>query len=471
MSKSVAVIQGQSLATPSVYKRKNRHYIRLRVVGQSQEYLTLSTGIDSPSVAMKRREEITKTLRLFALDNPDATLEELKEHLRDYAAQWLAQPVTNDMERSEFIDQLGEASYNLRCAIASLSMSPAQHKAIEEILRVNKMAQERLHGVSTLLSKYVEPDEPELSPVAKGVAEALSVTFAELAEDMMKEKRLTLRPSSIKDLESCLRTIQKYLPVESGVPMTRLEWVTIRDEMFAAKLTPATVNKLLTKAKMTIDYGLMNGKLTGRNPIERLKVAQDDSTRRAFKADELAKLVETLGNIKRPNHHYLGLLGVATGVRIGELVQVYPRDVREVEGMLCLSINTENGKSLKNKNSVRDVPLVGFKGFSVQEFYEWTKTLPQDKTIIGMSRDTASKTFNEGILRTALSDTENLSYHSLRHSMATFCRSAGVSETDAGAVLGHKPQSITFGLYGGAGRALEAMQTAITKALTKAGLL
>lgn len=470
MSKQVTIIDGKRLAVPSVYKRKNRHYLRLRIVGQSQEFLTLSTGTDSASMALNRRNDIEKVLRLYGLDNPEATLEELTEHLRDYAAQWLGQPVHNDAERNEFIDQLGDASYRLRMAVASESLSPTVHKAIAEILRVNRMAQERLNGVSVALAQFVE-ETPEI-PVASsgGALSAASVSFADLSDDMMREKRLTLRPSSIKDLESCLRTIQKFLPMDS-IPMNRLDWVAIRDEMMAAKLSNATINKLLTKAKMVLDYGLLNGKLSGMNPVSRLKVAQDDSTRRAFKADELAKLVETLGNIQRPNHHYLGLLGVATGVRIGELVQVYPRDIREVEGMLCLSINTENGKSLKNKNSVRDVPLVDFKGFSVQEFHEWTKTLPQDKPIIGMSRDTASKTFNEGILRTALSDTENLSYHSLRHSMATFCRSAGVSETDAGAVLGHKPQSITFGLYGGAGRALEAMQTAITKALTKAGLL
>lgn len=472
-SKSVTVIEGQPVALPSVYKRKNRHYLRLRVVGQSQEFLTLSTGTDSASVAMSRRLEIERMLRHYGLDNPNATFEELKENLRDYAAQWLSQPVSSVGERNEFIDQLSEASYRLRLAVATDNLSPATHKAITEMLRLNKMAQERLKGNSEALANFVEPNEPMASSVVMETvkAQAAGATFAELVEDLLKEKRLTLKPTSLKDLESCLRSIQKFVPVESGVPMGRLDWVQIRDEMLASGIAKATLNKWLTKAKMVIDYGLLNGRLNGLNPINRLKVTQDDSSRRAFTAEELAQLRDTVINISRPNHRYLALLGMATGSRIGELVQVTPKDIREVEGFLCLSINVENGKTTKNKNSVRDIPLVDFEGFSVAEFHEWVKSLPADKPIIGMSRDTASKKFNEDILKTALTDTEGLSYHALRHSMATFCRSAGVNETDAGAVLGHKPQSITFGLYGSAGRALEAIQTAITKALTKAHLI
>ena len=65
----------------------------------------------------------------------------------------------------------------------------------------------------------------------------------------------------------------------------------------------------------------------------------------------------------------------------------------------------------------------------------------------------------------ALSDTENVTFHSLRHSMASNLKAAGVNLIDAQGVLGHSSQSITFDLYG-KGHAVSRLADAL-----KAGLL
>lgn len=46
-----------------------------------------------------------------------------------------------------------------------------------------------------------------------------------------------------------------------------------------------------------------------------------------------------------------------TGMRIGEVIQLRPEDYREVDGVPCISVNTENGKTLKTSSSVRDIPI------------------------------------------------------------------------------------------------------------------
>ncbi|MGC0876833.1 hypothetical protein WKG84_04860 [Pantoea agglomerans] len=81
-----------------------------------------------------------------------------------------------------------------------------------------------------------------------------------------------------------------------------------------------------------------------------------------------------------------------------------------------------------------------------------------------MSRDIASKWFNEKVLPNALPDHDkSLVLHSLRHTMATMMKQAGVAESIAGDVLSHTSQSITFGLYGKA-KSVTLMADALNQA-------
>lgn len=105
-------------------------------------------------------------------------------------------------------------------------------------------------------------------------------------------------------------------------------------------------------------------------------------------------------------------------------------------------------------------------GFNLQEFREFVKALlSDDSLVIGMSRDIASKWFNETVLPKSLPErTGDLVLHSLRHTLATLFKQVGVPESVAGDVLGHTGQGITFDLYGKA-KAVDQMAAALALAL------
>jgi len=46
-----------------------------------------------------------------------------------------------------------------------------------------------------------------------------------------------------------------------------------------------------------------------------------------------------------------------TGMRIGEAIQLRPQDYREIDGVKVISINDEDGKSVKNASSIRNIPI------------------------------------------------------------------------------------------------------------------
>ncbi|MBD1241632.1 tyrosine-type recombinase/integrase, partial [Klebsiella pneumoniae] len=108
------------------------------------------------------------------------------------------------------------------------------------------------------------------------------------------------------------------------------------------------------------------------------------------------------------------------------------------------------GKSVKNKHSVRLVPLTdGACGFDLKSFLSWVDTQPADgSALFGMTPSAYSSWFNSRVLTAALPDATDVSLHSLRHWLATRMKERGVNLVDAQGILGHSSQSITYDLYG-----------------------
>lgn len=464
--------KGATLAVPYMYRRDSgRYYYRLRPTGSLCTTASVSLGTTERTIAMKRYNHLSATMKAFMLDNDNATFEELRAHLKSIAASFL-----NDKAESYWsgveVDHLSDAKSDLREIAATQSLNNNQHRVIIEALNVLSMVSDRVNkGDAKALLDYVESTQPDSTGATSEASEALSVapvvapkavTFESLFEDLMIEKRLTLKPASLRDLESTLRTVSKFITAEGGDLLSRPMWLSVRDAMIDSGLAHSTINKAMTKAKMLLDYALMNDRLTGRNPIERMKLTDAESKRKAFSEAQLVSLMEGLDNVANANQRYLVYLGLITGARIGELTQLTPEDIKCVEGHWCIDINEDNGKTVKNKASCRVVPLTdGAYGFNLKEFLEFTASRPKGSPLLGMQRDTASKWFNETYKIATVGHCENVTFHSLRHSMASTLKAAGVALTDAQGILGHSSQSITFDLYGrghAIGRLAEALR-------------
>lgn len=436
-----------------------------------------------------RKRELEATTKAFMLDQPQATPEELREHLRTMAEGLLTEP-TDDYWNGPVVAHLHDAMTDLRTIAATQRLSPAQQAHIVEALGVVAAGMRRVdHGDATGLLEAIGHEdlteaarsEPKVSLIEEGdihhhipptLSEpksepkaAPSVSFKELSEDLLAERRVAIKPSTLKSLASSLSVTERLLPAGMDL-MSRQAWLSVRDSMLAA-YAPLTVNKLLTNAKTVFEYALMNGKVTGRNPLEKLKVASAKSTRRAFTEGELIVVAEAVSKATTEEQRYAGGLALVTGARAAEVATLTPEDVLEVDGMLCISINEEGDhKSLKNSYSKRLVPLVSGHGFDAESFAEWAKGRPAGVSMFNMTGDTMSKWFNARLLpKTTLRDTKGVCLHSLRHSMGTSLRQAGVPLADAQALLGHSSQSITYDLYGAGAADTSAMLRRLRDAL------
>ena len=485
------------VAKPQLVRRANGRYtIRFRLKGQTTPFLSVSTRSTDRRVATMRQRELAATAKAFMLDRPEVSLQELTEHLRSMAEQFLtdaSDDYWNGLEVATLVDEKS----NLRELAATQALSLDQQKGIRLALEVLTAAQQRVDtGDTSGLIDIVMNNPTDYSTICDSMAilsneqgvspevftqerqpEVAICSFSELVSSLLAEKVQTLKTSSYKDLSSSLNTVSRFLT--SGMDlMSRSEWLAVRDAMLSAEVRPSTINKLLTKAKMCLDYGLMNGQLEGRNPIERMKLTKDvDSKRRAFTDEELERLlvrVEAEYQFTRHTAHttsearrWATLVSVVTGARSAEVCHLIKRDIVTLDnGLVCIDINEDgDGKSVKNKHSVRLVPLTdGAYGFDLTSFLSWVDAQPDDGPLFGMTPSAYSSWFNSRVLTEALPDADNVSLHSLRHWLATRMKERGVNLVDAQGILGHSSQSITYDLYGkghAVGRLADALNLAL----------
>ncbi|EFC1087292.1 site-specific integrase [Escherichia coli] len=511
-SPDTRLTQIKDLATPQLVRRANGRYtIRFRLKGATTPFLSVSTRSTDRRVATMRQRELAATAKAFMLDKPDVSLQELTAHLRSMAEQFLtdaSDDYWNGLEVATLVDEKS----NLKELAATQALSLDQQKGIRLALEVLTAAQQRVDtgdtsgliklidgGVSQLtddnnhtdystigdsmaILSNEQGDRPEVftreSQPEVAIADQPAIcSFSELVSSLLAEKVQTLKTSSYKDLSSSLNTVSRFLPEDMDM-MSRSEWLAVRDAMLAAEVRPSTINKLLTKAKMCLDYGLMNGQLEGRNPIERMKLTKDtDSKRRAFTDEELERLlirVEAEYQFTRHTAHtssearrWASLVSVVTGARSAEVCHLTKRDIVTLDnGLVCIDINEDGeGKSVKNKHSVRLVPLTdGAYGFDLASFLSWVNTQSDEGPLFGMTPSAYSSWFNSRVLTEALGDAENVSLHSLRHWLATRMKERGVNLVDAQGILGHSSQSITYDLYGkghAVGRLADVLKTAL----------
>ncbi|HAX7283738.1 TPA: site-specific integrase [Escherichia coli] len=500
-----------SVAKPQLVRRANGRYtIRFRLKGATTPFLSVSTRSTDRRVATMRQRELAVTAKAFLLDKPDVSLQELTAHLRYMAEQFLTD-ASDDYWNGVEVATLVDEKSNLRELAATRALSVDQQRGIKLALEVLTAAQQRVDtgytssliklidggvsqltddnnltdystiGDSTSILKNEQGDRPAVftrvtAPCSHSERQS-SVVFSSLVSSLLAEKVQILKSSSYKDLSSSLNTVSRFLPEDMDL-MSRSGWLAVRDAMLAAEVRPSTINKLLTKAKMCLDYALMNGYLEGRNPIERMKLVKDvDSKRRAFTDEELERLlgrVEAEYQFTRHTAHttsearrWASLVSVITGARAAEVCHLTKRDIVTLDnGLVCIDINEDGeGKSVKNKHSVRLVPLTdGAYGFDLASFLSWVNTQSDEGPLFGMTPSAYSSWFNSRVITEALPDAENVSLHSLRHWLATRMKERGVNLVDAQGILGHSSQSITYDLYGkghAVGRLAEVLKTAL----------
>lgn len=453
------------LAKPWHYRRDGVYYLRIRPVGP-KETLTISLRSKDKAIAMSRSKDLQDCLKRFHLDNPSARWAELKAKMLDFAEDLLATPMDWIVR-----DKLEDARRDLERIDRTVPMTFDQSSACSLGIRILRAAEARytigtgpLRAIIEELSAATPPKPVEVPVSAPGEP----LTFRELSCLYMAELAPNVKESSMRDVKATCETLSSVLGELDLRGHTREDLIGARTELLQGRKA-STVNKILIRLSSVLEWGVQNGKLTVAY-AKRLKITKGaDSAREAFSQDQVKEIMAYCGTLGESEWERWAIsLGCITGARIAEIRQLLKSDVVNVSGAWTISITDEDGKELKNKQSVRSVPLIdGAYGFDLAAFLRF-KEAANESGLFTLGAGRFSEVVNTTIRSVLKLEADRaLSFHSLRHSLASLLKAEGVPLGIAQAVLGHSSNSITFDLYGGSQQvAIHKMEEALREAFS-----
>ncbi|WP_225927665.1 tyrosine-type recombinase/integrase [Pseudomonas iranensis] len=409
------------LAKPYYYRRNGIYYMRLRGTGSTTDLASVSLKTSNRRVAMDAAEQLSGFVRAFHLENPDAAWNELKEHFRVVSSELFAAGRDGD------VTQVWGGLHDSHSGFV---------------------------GGSTRLMKSVADAPVSLSVLAP------AITFETLSGLYLADRGQDQKASTLKETKICHGTISAALGALDMRTHSRADLVTLRDRLADGRM-PSTVNKLLIKLSAVLAWSVENGHIS-KSYDKKLKLTKGlESKRKAFTQDQVGILVAYSNTLPETSwKRWLLSLGAITGGRLNEISQLAVGDVQTLaSGITAIHINEAGeGKSIKNKRSERLVPLTdGAYGFDLAAFLRYVESRKTDQGEPSHSVKLAQigyKTAGDWANRQAIPESlgndhkAGLTFHSLRHSLATLMQVRGVPTTHAQAVMGHASGTVTYDTYG-----------------------
>lgn len=233
-----------------------------------------------------------------------------------------------------------------------------------------------------------------------------------------------------------------------------------------APLAQKTQLKMFTAVKAFFQWCVNEGYLSespvgGLTPLIR---SNKQRTRRAFSEEELRKLFHSPlylgcasrkrrsvagGHVYRDGIYWLPLVGLFTGMRLGEIIQLPLDHIREQSGVHYFDLVSIK---LKTHNSKRQIPVhpellkLGFLDFVQRQMnrYDGDARLFEDFTI-GTEKDPggpASKIMMRYI-RTEVTEDKAVVFHSFRHSFSDALRHTDIEDSRRRKLMGHAGEGAT----------------------------
>ena len=238
--------------------------------------------------------------------------------------------------------------------------------------------------------------------------------------------------------------------------ITKADMVAWKDALVALGRAPKGIKDgQLAATRSIFNYAIAND-LLAFNPAVGVTVKQRKKagTKMLGYSDaEVASILVLAAAQAKPDRRWLPWLMALSGARVGELAQLWGQRIVQVNGIWLMKIApAEDGGTLKNEGSERDVPIHsailerGFLDFVRSRgdgplFYRGAKAT-KDKASRGRGARHASKGVANHLASwvrdNGFTDERKAPNHALRHWFKTACQRAEVQDSIADAIQGHK---------------------------------
>ncbi len=275
--------------------------------------------------------------------------------------------------------------------------------------------------------------------------------------------------TTIRDLRDTLSRLpanwSKLWPDESSVRIAAREHS--EDTRF---LNPASVNAYLVALSSFFSWCVDEG-YASANPVSGIRATERgraEEKRDPFTIQQLqiifdapiyrgcrssSKWNKTGNVIVRDTRYWMPIMGLYSGMRLGELLSLQRRDVLQEEGVSYFNI-----RRAKTDAGVRKVPV--HPELIRCRFLPYIDNFTDNQPLFGDCSQKAYSKFFRRFQESIGLDDPKLVFHSFRHSFTDGLRSARIEESIAKVLLGHSDGSVTSRY--GAGYAMRILNEAIS---------
>ena len=228
-----------------------------------------------------------------------------------------------------------------------------------------------------------------------------------------------------------------------------------------AKLSQVTIQKYMIRVVQFFKY-CYNSDYISKSIVNDLnvKVEINPMERKVlpYSKEEANAIFKIVQNFKETNKspskrisandlYYITMIAAYSGMRINEIVQLRARDILQHNNILCFSINRDDGKSTKNINSIRLVPVHSkLIEFGLMEFVK--QRASANKSIFKVSNKDFSEIFRSQIQRKLISSDKQKTFYSFRHYFIDTLVQQEVEPNIIAQIVGHEKQyKILLGTY------------------------
>lgn len=326
---------------------------------------------------------------------------------------------------------------------------------------------------------YSEPVALQKRPKLSDVRPLPPVPFKKLIDRWKREANPA--PQSVDTYRGYFKRLAEHLGHDDARKVTKKSLVEWKEAMINLDgdeyLSGKDIREKLRAVRQLITEAYEVGLLEGENPArDRIKVNRKDkcSSPDEFSGAQQVQILRAAKDEKRAIIRWAPIIGAYTGMRIGEIAQLRPADVREDDDGWQIIINKDAGGT-KTKSSERVIPVhaalisAGFVEHAAQCRTQrlfpdvWQARKQGDE---GKEHSRAAGRASQAVSRwvrglPGFKDAKIAPDHSWRHSFRTALIGAGVPDAVIGALLGHAPSGVT-GRYGSVSmkakrRAIEAL--------------
>lgn len=267
--------------------------------------------------------------------------------------------------------------------------------------------------LSDALKKYISEVLPQKPRNARNVEQHLKRWDKELGHLLINE----ISPSIIADCRDRL----------------------LKEATHQSKLrSPATVVRYLSSLSAVFETVIKEWHWIEKNPVRLIRKPSVDNARTRFLSeDECKRLMASCKESRNPYLYPIVVLALTTGMRRGEILGLRWGDV-DFEKRLIILTKTKN-------DSARYVRVISSSYQILKGLFESEPTINPSFHIfpsLNLNRYLDIRTAWLFALKRA--DITNFTFHSLRHSCASFLAMTGASQRDIAEILGHKDLRMTY---------------------------